>query len=848
MSTKLRRSFSEVFRGKKASKSTITLAPVPEFPEIEPQEPQEPRRVSNAFEDVASFAPSIHEEAQFETHLQDAVVESLLDRIKTLDQERNQQIAKAGRLEQQLLAKDQDLQDMRQLVDRDRGRFRQLNDKVARLRQEKEQLVHQHAQQLEEKEIRLAEEKSLIKDYAEQLKEYQVSYIRMSEAQGQLQERVDELEAENRALLQPTDDTPATMQQEKIMLTKKVRSLETELAHEKADCDEGRRALFEMHQRKRAVDAENSNMAEKLAMQVQEMEDIKAILDQQMAEVEQERQRHEAQMEEAARVPWSSPTPRMILVSNMFSQGFQNAEAPGNTPNAAPFLQSCSLAMLTNNLLDIKLDTQQARRLAENISTADLKILPCDLCQLPKFANKSNNPRVRVNEFASASQPTTCCSKFICTECYLNFITDSLTNDWWSNLERGSWLTCPAPNCDHALRLTHRGALVNLLRQLGDKDSDNKMAMYDRILIFRAALAKLDPKPSDEALKIAARMHSQLAVVGRMHSLFDPVFNNTEPDEAGRIPPFNPGNIKMIRVDHEGGSILVPLFIRFIRRQRTPKECAVCTDGFFDVDFASVEEWLDLCEGFHGEWMWKILLFPVKLRIGCNHDIDFCTGCLEQHLKTQLEQYGRSRCDQLACPSDGCTRRLEYEEVRLYAEPETFELYDRYLHLNAISSLENFRWCLRQGCPNGQLYDDDDETDPHIHCQECAFEMCYKHMIPWHEGLTCEEFESARDHGDPQYQQTQDWIANNTKPCPSCNQNIQKGEACFHMTCSNCHHEFCWICLADWAQITPRPGEHNPETHGQECIFRTNGLMPSQLFGRTVEEALAPRRRQPAAA
>jgi myosin heavy subunit len=474
MSNKLRRSFSEVFRGKKASRSSINLAPVPEFPEIEPQEP---RRVSNAFEDVASFVPSIHEEAQFETHLQDAVVESLRDRIKTLDQERNQQVAKAGRLEHQLLAKDQDLQDMRQLLDRDRGRCRQLNDKIGRLRQEKGQLEHQHAQQLQEQKSRLAEEKSLIKDYAEQLKEYQVSYIRMSEAQGQLQERVDELEAENRALLQPTNDAPATMQQEKIMLTKKVRALETELAHEKAECDEGRRALFEMHQRKRAVDAENRDMAEKLAMQVQEMEDIKAVLDQQMAEVEQERQRHETQMEEAARVPWSNPTPRMILVNNMFSQGFQNAAAPGNTSNATPFLQSCSLSMLTNNLLDIKLDTQQARRLAENISTADLKILPCDLCQLPKFASKSNNPRVRVNEFASASQPTACCSKFICTECYLNSITESLTDDWWSNLGRGSWLTCPAPNCDHGLRLTHRGALANLLRQLGDKDSDNKMAM-----------------------------------------------------------------------------------------------------------------------------------------------------------------------------------------------------------------------------------------------------------------------------------------------------------------------------------------------------------------------------------
>ncbi|KAM0438525.1 hypothetical protein ACHAPT_001274 [Fusarium lateritium] len=789
MSTKLRRSFSEVFRGKKAaSRSTITLATVPEFPEIDAP----PRRVSNAFDDAA---PSAHEEAQYQTHLQDAFIESLHDRIRTLDHERDRQGAKAMRLEHELQAREQVIQDMRQLLDRDRYRCRELDGTVANMRRMIEQLQHEHSQQMQEQEARRAQMRErlqreykeqiqegearveqgnvLIKDYSAQLKEYQVSYIRMSEAQGQLQGRVDELEAENKALLEPTEDGSATVQQEKIMLTKKVKALEAELAHERAECDEGRRALFEMHQRKSAVDSENKEMADKLALQVQEMEDIKAVLDQQMVELEEQRQMHEIQMEEASRVPWNCPTPRMILVNNMFSQGFQNTQGSGNAPNANAFRQSCSPAMLTNNLLDIKLDSQQARRLAENVSTADLKILPCDLCQLPKFANKSNNPRLRVNEFASASQPTACCSKFICSECYLNSITESLTNDWWNNL---------APSCDHGLRFTHRGALANLLRQLGDKDSDNKMAMYDRILIFRAALAKLNPQPSDEALRIAARMHSQLAIFGRMYSLFDPAFNNTEPDEAGRIPPFNPGSVKMIRVDHEGGSIPVPLFIRFIRRQRRPKECAVCTDEFFDVDFASVEEWLDLCAGFHGEWMWKILLFPVKLGMGCNHEIDFCTGCLEQHLKTQLEQYGRNRCDQLACPSDGCARRLDYDEIRLYAEPETFELYDRYLHLNAISKLENFRWCLRQGCPNGQLYDDGEEMDPHIHCQECAFEMCYKHMIPWHEGLSCEQFESARDHGDPQYQQTQEWIANNTKPCPNCRENIQKGEACFHMT------------------------------------------------------------------
>lgn len=117
---------------------------------------------------------------------------------------------------------------------------------------------------------------------------------------------------------------------------------------------------------------------------------------------------------------------------------------------------------------------------------------------------------------------------------------------------------------------------------------------------------------------------------------------------------------------------------------------------------------------------------------------------------------------------------------------DTNSRYDRYLNLNALSQYPNFRWCLRPGCSSGQLYDEDGPLDPQVRCEECTFEMCFNHSMPWHEGQTCEQFDSMRQHGDPEFQQTQDWIAQNTKRCPNCRENIQKGEACFHMTCK------CW--------------------------------------------------------
>ena len=72
------------------------------------------------------------------------------------------------------------------------------------------------------------------------------------------------------------------------------------------------------------------------------------------------------------------------------------------------------------------------------------------------------------------------------------------------------------------------------------------------------------------------------------------------------------------------------------------------------------------------------------------------------------------------------------------------------------------------------------------------------------------------------------WIIANTKPCPQCKRPIEKNQGCMHMTCSQCRHQFCWLCLQDWKT-------HGEGTGGYYACNRHSSLLQ---FNRTLSAKL----------
>lgn len=154
-----------------------------------------------------------------------------------------------------------------------------------------------------------------------------------------------------------------------------------------------------------------------------------------------------------------------------------------------------------------------------------------------------------------------------------------------------------------------------------------------------------------------------------MYSLFDTRFDTAIPDEHGRLPEFNPENLLLADIDQ--GDQTIPIFTRFFHRTATPRECSICADTRYELDIENVEAWRASCEGFHGPWMWNILLFPTKYGLECEHEMDACKEYVAAHLSTQFEEYGVNGCNRLSCLT--CSRILTHREVKLHAKPKAFQ-------------------------------------------------------------------------------------------------------------------------------------------------------------------------------
>jgi hypothetical protein len=199
--------------------------------------------------------------------------------------------------------------------------------------------------------------------------------------------------------------------------------------------------------------------------------------------------------------------------------------------------------------------------------------------------------------------------------------------------------------------------------------------------------------------------------------------------------------------------------------------------------------------------------FETRYSSRCTHSSrSICDTCIYEHVRHTWNM-GPHIC----CPECNISFSHGAIKVILINRNDTI-LYERYEKFDLDRCLEQsseFVWCAH-GCGSGQL-NEGAAMNKTVQCISCQKLTCFTHKCPWHEGMTCEEYDLPRANG--QLHASQRWIDGHTKKCPTCHSYIEKNEGCDHMTCLKCKHEFCWLCLASYSGIK----RHGAYLHCRTC-------------------------------
>jgi ariadne-1 len=219
-----------------------------------------------------------------------------------------------------------------------------------------------------------------------------------------------------------------------------------------------------------------------------------------------------------------------------------------------------------------------------------------------------------------------------------------------------------------------------------------------------------------------------------------------------------------------------------------------------------------------------------SLKMNCGHE--FCLDCWEDYITNAIEYEGAT-CILATCPEATCSEVITEKEISYIVSnassnnsnsnqdenDEGLSLitkFQQYQLRSFVDSNDLARWCPGKGCNRvahltcinpGFKFGRHNNNEPALQfvreCIECNTNdnnpnpnsgFCLPCGEEQHFPSTCHQISKWNDKNSSD-SETANWITVNTKTCPKCHTRISKNGGCMYMTCRNCRHGFCWICM-----------------------------------------------------
>lgn len=167
-----------------------------------------------------------------------------------------------------------------------------------------------------------------------------------------------------------------------------------------------------------------------------------------------------------------------------------------------------------------------------------------------------------------------------------------------------------------------------------------------------------------------------------------------------------------------------------------------------------------------------------------------CLGCRRDTVELHL-----SNSEEPHCPVKNCANVIAQRTIQdiLRNDRALLNRYDKFAEEKWMRD-NGFSPCFTPNC-RGRF---DNKRGQRIHqCDRCRNIYCTVCEFD-HTGMTCEIAKRDRTQNGTDIGRNNQWRDMDIQKCPRCPTVLQKNKGCNHMTCGTCHHQFCWMCLADW--------------------------------------------------
>ena len=191
------------------------------------------------------------------------------------------------------------------------------------------------------------------------------------------------------------------------------------------------------------------------------------------------------------------------------------------------------------------------------------------------------------------------------------------------------------------------------------------------------------------------------------------------------------------------------------------------------------------------------------LHCGCGHGL--CRECWGHYVHARME-LGSVMALNIKCPIVSCGRRANNDLLLKVMSDDDIRMIKKYAMDSYVENARNIVWCPGLDCARAvKRQSTHGKPARDVFCSWCKTEFCFDCQKEAHRPVDCDLVKIWLVTNDKESKNLT-WILANTKGCPKCTRPIEKDRGCMHMTCSQCRHEFCWLCLGDWRKHGQRTG------------------------------------------